>query len=127
MFPIFVVNSLPLWVTLFLLCMFLTKRRMVVLNIGRKVLQYRIISKDNRFRGKVVLIPRIRLSPNVETLPVLLKRLHVTNFIRLYLHQFFGNSHGLNGYRKPLKRPFDQCQSRLEAINISQDIRQINW
>jgi len=39
----------------------------------RKVLQYRIISKDRRFRGKVVLIPRIRLSPNA--LPVPLKRL----------------------------------------------------
>jgi len=49
--------------------------RMVVLNMRRKVLQYRIISKDRRFRGKVVLIPRIRLSPNAETLPVLLKRL----------------------------------------------------
>jgi len=49
--------------------------RIVVLNVRRKVLQYRIISKDKRFRGKVVLIPRIRLSPNAETLPVLLKRL----------------------------------------------------
>ena len=35
----------------------------------RKVLQCRIISKDRRFRDKVVLIPRIRLSPNAETLP----------------------------------------------------------
>ena len=34
--------------------------RMVVLNVRRKVLQCRIISKDRRFRGKVVLIPRIR-------------------------------------------------------------------
>ena len=33
--------------------------RMVVLNVRRKVLQCRIISKDRRFRGKVVLIPRI--------------------------------------------------------------------
>jgi len=49
--------------------------RMVVLNMRRKVLQYRIISKDRRFRGKVVLIPRIRLSPNAETLPMPLKRL----------------------------------------------------
>ena len=39
---------------------------MVVLNVRRKVLQCRIISKDRRFRGKVVLIPRIRLSPNAE-------------------------------------------------------------
>ena len=49
--------------------------RMMVLNVGRKVLQCRIISKDRRFRDKVVLIPRIRLSPNAETLPVPLKRL----------------------------------------------------
>jgi len=48
---------------------------MVVLNVRRKVLQCRIISKDRRFRGKVVLIPRIRLLPNAETLPVPLKRL----------------------------------------------------
>jgi len=33
----------------------------------------------------------------------------VTNFIWPYLHQLFDNSHGLNGYVKPLKRPFDQC------------------
>ena len=31
----------------------------------------------------------------------------VTNFIRLYIHQFFDNSYGLNGTQKPLKRPFD--------------------
>jgi len=49
------------------------RTRMVVLNMRRKMLQYRIISKDRRFRGKVVLIPR--LSPNGETLPVPLKRL----------------------------------------------------
>ena len=51
----------------------------------------------------------------------------VTNFIWPYLHQFFDNSHGLNGYGKPLKRPFDQYQSRLKAISIGRDIRQINW
>jgi len=49
--------------------------RMVVLNMRRKMLQCRIISKDRRFRDKVMLIPRIRLSPNAETLPVPLKRL----------------------------------------------------
>jgi len=49
--------------------------RMIVLNVRRKVLQYRIISKGRRFRDKVVLIPRIRLSPNAETLPMPLKRL----------------------------------------------------
>jgi len=48
---------------------------MVVLNVRRKVLQYRIISKKRRFRGKVVLIPGIRLSSNTEILPVPLKRL----------------------------------------------------
>jgi len=32
----------------------------------------------------------------------------ITNFIRPYLHQFFIDSHGLNGYGKPLKRPFDR-------------------
>ena len=53
--------------------------------------------------------------------------LFVTNFIRPYLHQFSIDSHGLNGYGKPLKRPFDRYQSRLEAINNGQDIRQINW
>ena len=49
--------------------------RMVVLNVRRKVLQCRIISKNRRFQGKVVLIPRIRLLPDTETLPVPLKRL----------------------------------------------------
>ena len=49
--------------------------RMVVLNVRRKVLQCRIISKDRRFRSKIVLIPRIRLSSNAETLSAPLKRL----------------------------------------------------
>ena len=30
----------------------------------------------------------------------------VTNFIWPYLHQFFDNSHSLNSYRKPSKKPF---------------------
>jgi len=50
----------------------------------------------------------------------------VTNFIWSYLHQFSIDSHILNGYGKPLKRPFDRYQSRLEAINNGRDIRQIN-
>jgi len=58
---------------------------------------------------------------------VLQSDLFVTNFIRPYLHQFFDYSHGLNGYGKPLKRPFDWYQSCLEAISIGRDIRQINW
>ena len=49
--------------------------RIVVLNVRKKVLQCRIISNDRRFKDKVVLIPRIRLSSNAETLPVPLKRL----------------------------------------------------
>ena len=51
----------------------------------------------------------------------------VTNFIWPYLHQFSIDSHGLNGYGKPLKRPFDRYQLRLEAISNGRDIRQINW
>jgi len=51
----------------------------------------------------------------------------VTNFIQPYLHQFSIDSHGPNGYGKPLKRPFDRYQSRLEAISNGRDIRQINW
>jgi len=50
----------------------------------------------------------------------------LSQFIWLYLHQFFDDSHGLKGYGKPSKRPFNQCQSCLEAINIGQDIKQIN-
>jgi len=49
--------------------------RIVVLNVRRKVLQCRIISKDRRFKGKVMLIPRIRLSPNADKLSMPLKRL----------------------------------------------------
>jgi len=45
--------------------------RMVVLNVRRKVLQCR----NRRFQEKVVLIPRIRLSPNTDILSVPLKRL----------------------------------------------------
>jgi len=51
----------------------------------------------------------------------------VTNFIWPYLHQFFIDSHSINGYGKPLKRPFDRYWSNLEAINNGRDIRQINW
>jgi len=50
----------------------------------------------------------------------------VTNFIQPYLHQFFDDSHSLNGYGKPSKIPFNKCQSCLKVINIGQDIRQIN-
>ena len=52
---------------------------------------------------------------------------HVTNFIWSYLHHFFDDSHGLKTSLKPLRRPFDRCQSRLKAINNGRDIKQINW
>jgi len=51
----------------------------------------------------------------------------VTNFIWSYLHQFFDDYHGFKTSLKPLKRPLNQCQSRLEVINNGRDIRQINW
>ena len=51
----------------------------------------------------------------------------VTNFIQSYLHQIFDDSHGLKASLKPLRRPFDRCQSHLEAINNGRDIKQINW
>jgi len=66
--------------------------RIVVLNVRRRVLQCRIISKDRRFRGKVVLIPRIRLSPNAETLPVPLKRLQF--LVRLAFAMTINKSQG---------------------------------
>jgi len=72
--------------------------------------------------------PQYWLSTTLDVpLQLPLSSLVVTNFIWPYLHQFFDDSHGLNGYGKPLKRPFDRYQSRLEAISIGQDIRQINW
>jgi len=41
----------------------------------------------------------------------------VTNFIWSYLHQIFDDFHGPKTSLKPLRRPFDQCQSRFETIN----------
>jgi len=57
----------------------------------------------------------------------ILSKVAVTNFIQPYLHQFFDDSHGLKASLKPLRRPFNQYQSCLEAINNGRDIRQINW
>ena len=57
----------------------------------------------------------------------LLSNAPVTNFIWSYLRQFFDDSHGLKASLKLLRRPFDRCQSRLEAINNCRDIKQINW
>jgi len=47
----------------------------------------------------------------------------VTNFIWSYLHQIFDDSHGLRASLKPLRRPFDRCQSHLETINNGRDIK----
>ena len=59
------------------------------------------------------------INNNLAVLPSHDTRLiDVINFIQPYLHQFFNNSHSLKGYGKPSKRPFDQCQSCFEAINI---------
>ena len=66
--------------------------RMVVLNVRRKVLQCRIISKDRRFKDKVMLIPRIRLSPNAEILPVPLKWLQFP--VRLAFAMIINKSQG---------------------------------
>ena len=55
---------------------------------------------------------------HVERARINVCNLDVTNFIQSYLHQFFDDSHNLNGYGKPLKRPFDRYQSRLKAISI---------
>jgi len=59
----------------------------------KKMLQCRIISKNKRFRGKVVLIPRIRLSPNAETLPMPLKRLQFP--VRLAFAMTINKSQGI--------------------------------
>ena len=64
--------------------------------------------------------------PRKRVLRIIEPKESVTNFIQPYLYQFFNDSHGLNGYRKPSKRPVNLCQSHLETINIGQDIRQIN-
>ena len=87
----------------------------------------------HRWLSPFVVERRIRPMAYCLKLPYRMKQLYpvfnvvVTNFIRPYLHQFSIDSHGLNGYGKPLKRPFDRYQSRLEAISNGRDIRQINW
>jgi len=73
------------------------------------------------------LTPQIPLEIPLTLLGFLNQIQDVTNFIRPYLHQLFDDSHGLKASLKPLKRPFDRYQSRLEAISIGRDIRQINW
>ena len=66
--------------------------RMVVLNMRRKVLQYRIINKDKRFAEEVILIPRIRLLPNTKTLFVPLRRLQF--LVRLAFAMTINKSQG---------------------------------
>ena len=68
------------------------RTRIVVLNVRRKVLQCRITSKNKRFRGKVVLILRIRLSSNTETLSMPLKRLQF--LVRLAFAVIINKSQG---------------------------------
>jgi len=100
----------------------------------RRVLHYKCYTSQLQVRwchmirshddhGKVVHRPCSSCISSVENL---MATLSVTNFIWPYLHQFFGNFYGLNGIRKPLRRPFDQYQSWLKAINIGQDIEQIS-
>jgi len=92
--------------------------------LSTKNLKYQMVRRRTkklmeRFIG-FYRIKKIVLSNAIELkLPSMVK-IHlvvVTNFIRPYLHQFSIDSHGLNGYGKPLKRPFDRYQSRLEVIN----------
>jgi len=61
------------------------------------------------FKGTINPFPVVGINP-----PIIL---FVTNFIQPYLHQFFDDSHSLNGSQKPLKRPFNLYQLRLEVIN----------
>ena len=48
--------------------------RMIVRQIKNRVIKCEIISGDERFGGKIVLIPRITLEPSAENLPIPLKR-----------------------------------------------------
>ena len=55
---------------------------------------------DQYFLDRIILCPRNDQVHDINKA--------VTNFIWPYLHQFSINSHGLNVYGKPLKRPFDR-------------------
>ncbi len=48
--------------------------RMIVRDIRNRVIKCEIVSGDERFAGKIVLIPRITLEPSAENLPIPLKR-----------------------------------------------------
>ena len=82
----------------------------------------------SRYWSTHILVLLLWLSPSIvlDFLGLELVNI-VTNFIRPYLHQFFGDSYVFNGTQKPLKRPFNWYQSHLEAISNGRDIRQINW
>ena len=115
------------------------RTRMVVLNIRRKMLQYRIISKDRRFREKVVLIPRIRLLPNTETLSVPLKRLQFP--VRLAFAMTINKSQGqsvehmeinlqtLVFLHRQLYVAFSRCTSPLNisVLLLEQSVTNFIW
>ena len=115
------------------------RTRMVVLNIKRKMLQYRIISKDRRFREKVVLIPRIRLLPNAETLSVPLKRLQFP--VRLAFAMTINKSQGqsvehmeinlqtLVFLHRQLYVAFSRCTSPLNisVLLLEQSVTNFIW
>ena len=48
--------------------------RLIVMEIGERVLKCRIISGDRKFAGNIVFIPRISLTPSAENLPIPLRR-----------------------------------------------------
>jgi len=72
-------------------------------------------SQDGCYKYPFFLLFTITIT--LSSVTVIYCHTYITNFIWSYLHQFFDNSHGLKASLKPLKRPFDRYQSRLEAIN----------
>ena len=97
----------------------------------KKILNKRIVQRKEKFlvqwKGYTAEGDTWESRENLENAKELVKEFEreyreeakelVTNFIRSYLHQFFDDSHGLKASLKPLKKPFDRCQSCLEAIN----------
>jgi len=82
---------------------------------------------DSKKRWLESCLKKLKLLKDRDVYEIMdLSKGSITNFIWPYLHQFFDDSHSLKSYRKPSKRPFNQCQSHLEAINIGRDIKQIN-
>ena len=80
-----------------------------------------------KLERKLLALQKSIESVSPEGAFIVVSYMFVTNFIWSYLHHFFDDSHGLKASLKPLRRPFDRCQSRLEAINNGRDIKQINW